>query len=157
MGVSCGEGMGASESRVGEGMLKSPLPNTSTDQQGLGHGGHPGGRGCLPPCLPAGGPGCRAGRVHIRSRLGDPGRLPGLPRPTLAAPAAPTVNQRPAAQHVFRRNGESGASGGDSVQQWDLAGYPLPLPGCCNVRLNTRHSCSQTCVSLCVREGGWGA
>lgn len=33
---------------------------------------------------------------------------------------------------------------------------PPHLPGRCSVRLNTRHSCSQTGVSLCVREGGVG-
>lgn len=84
--------MGLREAGWDEGTPESPLPNASTDQQGLGRGGRPGGRGRLPPSLPAGGPGRRAGRVHVRGRPGDPGRLPRLPGPALAAPAAPAVN-----------------------------------------------------------------
>lgn len=85
-----GKGLGLQEAGWAEGMPDSPMPNTSTDQQGLGQGGRPGGRGHLPPRLPAGGPGCRAGCVHIHGSPDDPGCLPGLTRPTLAARAALT-------------------------------------------------------------------
>ncbi|XP_041510998.1 transmembrane protein 91 isoform X1 [Microtus oregoni] len=54
-------------------------------KQGLGQGGHPRGRGHFPPSLPAGGPCCRAGPVHICCCSGDLGCLPCLPRPALAA------------------------------------------------------------------------
>lgn len=118
-----GKGAGLQEARWEEGMPELPLPNTSTDEQGLGQRGHPGGRGRLPPRLPAGGPGHRAGRVHIRSCSGDPGRLSSLPRPTLAAPVAPTVNQS-TAQRVFRVENLGGCGSG-SIQQWDQAGHPL--------------------------------
>lgn len=102
-----GKGVGLQEARWEEGIPELPLPNTSTDEQGLGQRGHPGGRGRLPSRLPAGGPGHRAGRVYIRSCPGDPGRLSGLPRPTLVAPVAPTVNQS-TAQRVLSQSGESG-------------------------------------------------
>lgn len=92
VGVLGGGGVGLREAGWDEGIPESPLSNASTDQQGLGQGGRPGGRGRLPPRLPAGGPGRRAGRVHVRGRPGYPGRLPRLPGPALAAPAVPTVN-----------------------------------------------------------------
>lgn len=127
-------------------MPESLLPNASTDQQGLGQGGRPGGRGCLPPRLPAGGPRRRAGRVHICGRPGDPGRLPGLPRAALVAPVAPTVNQGPGAGRVGGQRGESGWMRRRQRQA------PPSWPPRREIKLQTLRS--QTCVCVYVLGGG---
>lgn len=103
LGVLAGGGAGLREAGWGQGMPESPLPNASTDQQGLGQGGRPGGRGRLPPRLPAGGPGHRAGRVHLRGRPGDSVRLPRLPGPALVAPRPPSGRPaRPGSEWTIR-------------------------------------------------------
>lgn len=73
-------------SRVGMRDTFVTVATASTDQQGLGRGGRPGSRGCLPPRLPAGGPRHRTGPVHICSCAGDAGCLSCLSSPTLVAP-----------------------------------------------------------------------
>lgn len=90
-----------------EGLLESPLPRTSTDQQGLYQGGCPGGGGrvCfLPippnPCLPAGGPRGGAEPVQVHGCPGDPGRCSSLQRAALFAPVTPIVNQGAAPPHI---------------------------------------------------------
>lgn len=140
MSVSCGEGAGA----VGRGVPESPLPNTSTDQRGLGQGGRQGSRGRLPPCLPAGGPGHRAGRVHIHSCPGDPGCLPRLPRPALTACGAPAVKQR-LATHVLGQSGEPSGCGDGGIPSWPLR---------CEIKYQTLTQ--PNLCRLCVGGGGAG-
>lgn len=152
-----GKGLGLQEAGWAEGLSDSPMPNTSTDQQGLGQGGRPGGRGCLPPRLPAGGPGHRAGCVHVHGSPGDPGCLLGLPRPALAAPVALTVNQRLVVQSGRRQSREARWMWRWHHPEWDQTVQPSTLPGCHNVRLNIGHSCSQTCVNLWGAGGAGGA
>lgn len=151
-----GKGLGLQEAGKAEGMPESLMLNTSTDQQGLGQGGRPGGRGCLPPRLLAGGPGHRAGHVHICGSPGDPGCLPRLPRPALAAPAAPTVNQRLVAESVLGQNGESGWM----WQRWHPAlglSWTAPCPSRPLQREIKPQKLLQSNLCQSVRGGRWGS
>lgn len=112
---------------------ESPLPNASTDQQGLGPGGRPGGQGAasrrafLLGVLAVG-----LGVCTYAAALVTLGGLPRLPGPALAAPAAPAVNPEAGLPSASGgRSGESPADGAAVAAHPETGvglGRPPPAP-----------------------------